>query len=51
MSTFPHPANKYICKKSTMERLEESLKHVQINNKDDTRTTSMTLLWCLYCQL
>ena len=34
----------------TIETSEQCVKFVQINNKD-TRTTSITSFWCLYCKL
>ena len=38
----------FICSKPTIKTLEKGVKYVKVNDKD-TRTTSMTSYWCLYC--
>ena len=44
-----HAKPAFSCSKPTMETSEQCVKFVfKVNNKD-TRTTSLTSFWCLYC--
>ena len=46
-----HWSQQWTCSKSTIEILEKGVKKMfKVTNKN-TRTTSLTLFWCLYCQL
>ena len=43
-----YPQQIFTCLKSAIETLEKCVKYVKVNNKD-TRITSVTSFWCLYC--
>ena len=44
------PVELKIKNEATVETLEKGVKYVQLWNKD-TRTSSISTFWCLYCQL